>query len=203
MLRTSPGSSPYSTNADPFGEFGPYVVPLHCELRLAVTRGVITFPEPGDPRAIAANVPTTAMPTAAVSRRACFLFIPVLPCLFDLPLRGRSRTALPAAVRLERRAAAPRRARAPCRAPPARDAGLRRRVRPRARREPRTRSRNEAPCPRFLVTRVESRPQTEARCRQEKGWGLLLKVFLAGRVAVQTNGVVIDEAPFPGRQGRL
>jgi two-component SAPR family response regulator len=53
------------------------------------------------------------------------------------------------------------------------------------------------------VTRVESRPQTDARCRQEKGWGLLLKVFLAGRVAVQTNGVVIDEAPFPGRQGRL
>ena len=30
-----------------------------------------------------------------------------------------------------------------------------------------------------------------------------MKVFLAGRVAVQTNGVVIDEAPFPGRQGRL
>jgi len=29
------------------------------------------------------------------------------------------------------------------------------------------------------------------------------KVFLAGRVAVETNGVVIDEARFPGRQGRL
>src|SRR3954471_16401228 len=33
--------------------------------------------------------------------------------------------------------------------------------------------------------------------------GLQLKVFLAGRVAVETNGVVIDEARFPGRQGRL
>src|SRR6478672_2552881 len=30
-----------------------------------------------------------------------------------------------------------------------------------------------------------------------------LKVFLAGRVAVETDGVVIDEARFPGRQGRL
>jgi YVTN family beta-propeller protein len=30
-----------------------------------------------------------------------------------------------------------------------------------------------------------------------------LKVFLAGRVAVETDGAVIDEAPFPGRQGRL
>jgi YVTN family beta-propeller protein len=33
--------------------------------------------------------------------------------------------------------------------------------------------------------------------------GLQLKVFLAGRVAVETNGVVIDESHFPGRQGRL
>src|SRR6476469_8230591 len=33
--------------------------------------------------------------------------------------------------------------------------------------------------------------------------GLQLKVFLAGRVAVETNGVVIDESRFPGRQGRL
>ena len=30
-----------------------------------------------------------------------------------------------------------------------------------------------------------------------------LKVFLAGRVAVETDGVAIDEARFPGRQGRL
>ena len=30
-----------------------------------------------------------------------------------------------------------------------------------------------------------------------------LKVFLAGRVAVETDGVVIDEERFPGRQGRL
>src|SRR2546427_4311255 len=48
----------------------------------------------------------------------------------------------------ERRVAAPRRARAPCRAPPTRAAGLPRRARPRARRTPGTRSRNEAPCPR-------------------------------------------------------
>jgi YVTN family beta-propeller protein len=33
--------------------------------------------------------------------------------------------------------------------------------------------------------------------------GLQLKVFLAGRVAVEANGVVIDESRFPGRQGRL
>src|SRR6476619_5801554 len=30
-----------------------------------------------------------------------------------------------------------------------------------------------------------------------------LKVFLAGRVAVESDGVVIDEARFAGRQGRL
>ncbi len=33
--------------------------------------------------------------------------------------------------------------------------------------------------------------------------GLLLKVFLAGRVAVEADGLTIDEARFPGRQGRL
>src|SRR5829696_773736 len=33
--------------------------------------------------------------------------------------------------------------------------------------------------------------------------GLQLKVFLAGRVGVETHGVVIDEGRFPGRQGRL
>lgn len=32
---------------------------------------------------------------------------------------------------------------------------------------------------------------------------LQLKVFLAGRVAVETDGGVFDEARFPGRQGRL
>jgi ABC-type transport system substrate-binding protein/DNA-binding SARP family transcriptional activator len=32
---------------------------------------------------------------------------------------------------------------------------------------------------------------------------LQLKVFLAGRVAVESDGVVIDEDRFPGRQGRL
>lgn len=33
--------------------------------------------------------------------------------------------------------------------------------------------------------------------------GLQLKVFLAGRVAVESDGVVIDDDRFPGRQGRL
>ena len=32
---------------------------------------------------------------------------------------------------------------------------------------------------------------------------MLLKIFLAGRVAVETDGVVIDEQRFPGRQGRV
>ena len=30
-----------------------------------------------------------------------------------------------------------------------------------------------------------------------------LRVFLAGRVAVESDGVVIDDGRFPGRQGRL
>jgi hypothetical protein len=30
-----------------------------------------------------------------------------------------------------------------------------------------------------------------------------LKVFLAGRVAAEIDGVLIDERRFPGRQGRL
>jgi len=33
--------------------------------------------------------------------------------------------------------------------------------------------------------------------------GLQPKVFLAGRVAVEIDGLVVDEARFPGRQGRL
>src|SRR5262245_64707727 len=32
---------------------------------------------------------------------------------------------------------------------------------------------------------------------------LRLKVFLAGRLAVQSDGIVIDEQRFPGRQGRV
>jgi YVTN family beta-propeller protein len=32
---------------------------------------------------------------------------------------------------------------------------------------------------------------------------LRLKIFLAGRVAIEVDGVVIDEARFPGRQGRI
>src|SRR2546429_6250266 len=33
--------------------------------------------------------------------------------------------------------------------------------------------------------------------------GFQLKVFLAGHVSAESDGVVIDEARFPGRQGRL
>lgn len=33
--------------------------------------------------------------------------------------------------------------------------------------------------------------------------GLQLKVFLAGRVAVETDGGALEEGRFPGRQGRL
>jgi DNA-binding SARP family transcriptional activator len=32
---------------------------------------------------------------------------------------------------------------------------------------------------------------------------LELKVFLAGRIVVEGEGVAIDEVRFPGRQGRL
>ena len=46
-----------------------------------------------------------------------------------------------------------------------------------------------------------------ARSRQDLGKktvrGPVLKVFLVGRVAVETDGVVIDERRFGGRQGRL
>ena len=33
--------------------------------------------------------------------------------------------------------------------------------------------------------------------------GSQLKVFLVGRVALERDGQVVDEARFPGRQGRL
>src|SRR3954453_3257057 len=39
------------------------------------TRSVVTLPEPGDPRATVATVPTIAIPTAAMTRRRWFLFI--------------------------------------------------------------------------------------------------------------------------------
>ncbi len=39
--------------------------------------------------------------------------------------------------------------------------------------------------------------------RKRMAKGLQLKVFLAGRVAVESDGVVINDARFPGRQGRL
>jgi ABC-type glycerol-3-phosphate transport system substrate-binding protein/DNA-binding SARP family transcriptional activator len=53
-----------------------------------------------------------------------------------------------------------------------------------------------------LATRLEIRGKIEAKSGQPAG-GFELKVFLAGRVAVETDGEVIDEARFPGRQGRL
>ena len=62
-------------------------------------------------------------------------------------------------------------ARAPCRAPPGRGAGRWRRARPRQLRGLRTRIRNEAPCPRFLVARLGERVNIQARRRQEKRAG--------------------------------
>src|SRR6266536_3390794 len=46
----------------------------------------MTFPKPADPRATAANVPTTAITTPAVSRRPCFLFILCMTFLAFLSL---------------------------------------------------------------------------------------------------------------------
>ena len=53
---------------------------------------------------------------------------------------------------------------------------------------------------RKLGGRAQNAGKMLARKRQG---GCQLKVFLAGRVAVESDGVVIDEARFPGRQGRL
>jgi len=52
------------------------------------------------------------------------------------------------------------------------------------------------------AARLEIRCKIEAKSGQIAR-GFELKVFLAGRVAVETDGEVIDEARFPGRQGRL
>src|SRR2546428_504452 len=91
------------------------------------------------------------------------------PHLFELSGREGSSAALSAGC--ERRAATPPRARAPCRAPPARGAVLPRRARLRPRRGPRTRSRNEAPCPRFprgeVSTATLNRGQIQAEERLE------------------------------------
>jgi len=46
---------------------------------------------------------------------------------------------------------------------------------------------------------AQDRGKITARIEQEA----FLKVFLAGRIAVEAEGVVIDERRFPGRQGRL
>src|SRR5207253_1782910 len=58
--------------------------------------------------------------------------------------------------------------------------------------------------------RLDTRSGGEARNRawietQSKGMASTLwpKVFLTGRVAVETDGAVIDEAQLGGRQGRL
>src|SRR5262249_25097886 len=44
-------------------------------LSAVATSSVVTLPEPGDPRATAATVPTIPAPTAAMTRRRPFLFI--------------------------------------------------------------------------------------------------------------------------------
>src|SRR5438094_427456 len=88
MLLTSAGVSPYSMKTAPFGELGPYVFKLHCE------SDTVTSPVCTATSATAANVPTTATPTIALSRRPCFLFIPGITLLAflslgSLLLRGR------------------------------------------------------------------------------------------------------------------
>jgi DNA-binding SARP family transcriptional activator/basic membrane lipoprotein Med (substrate-binding protein (PBP1-ABC) superfamily) len=55
----------------------------------------------------------------------------------------------------------------------------------------------------FIPPTLGIRLKIEAKSRQETSRRLDLKVFLAGRVAVEADDVVIDERHFPGRQGRL
>jgi YVTN family beta-propeller protein len=50
---------------------------------------------------------------------------------------------------------------------------------------------------------VLNRGKIPATGRLRTGARLELKVFLAGRIAVEGDGVLIDEERFPGRQGRL
>jgi YVTN family beta-propeller protein len=75
-------------------------------------------------------------------------------------------------------------------------------VLPRPRLEPHTRNGNGAPCSRSHRGEARNPPQDRGKI-QANARGFELKVFLAGRVAVETDGQVIDEARFPGRQGRL
>jgi DNA-binding SARP family transcriptional activator/basic membrane lipoprotein Med (substrate-binding protein (PBP1-ABC) superfamily) len=55
----------------------------------------------------------------------------------------------------------------------------------------------------FMRPTLEIGRKIEAKLRQEPKQEVCLKVFLAGRIAVEAEGVVIDEQHFPGRQGRL
>jgi YVTN family beta-propeller protein len=54
-------------------------------------------------------------------------------------------------------------------------------------------------------SRAEARnaPLNRGKIWSTNGQGVELKVFLAGRVSVEVDGVRIDEERFPGRQGRL
>jgi DNA-binding SARP family transcriptional activator len=52
-------------------------------------------------------------------------------------------------------------------------------------------------------TTLEIDPQNEERSRPDVANRVQAKVFLAGRVAVETDNGVVDEVRFPGRQGRL
>jgi len=55
----------------------------------------------------------------------------------------------------------------------------------------------------FIPPTLGIRRKIEAKSRQETSRRLDLKVFLVGRIAVEAEGVVLDERHFPGRQGRL
>ena len=55
----------------------------------------------------------------------------------------------------------------------------------------------------FMRPTLEIQLKTEAKSRQRTSREARLKVFLAGRIAVETEGLVIDERHFPGRHGRL
>jgi hypothetical protein len=57
--------------------------------------------------------------------------------------------------------------------------------------------------PTRIAARLVIRALIEARSRKRMASTLSLKVFLTGRVAVKTDGAMIDEAQLGGRQGRL
>src|SRR6185503_14851498 len=61
----------------------------------------------------------------------------------------------------------------------------------------------EASSSRLLAARLETPPQIEARSGQEMARRLQPRVSLLGRVSLEADGRAVDEARFPGRQGRL